>query len=67
MSDKRICQRTGKSCFSKREANETIAYFKTSHFKWNHRGKNIPQRSYYCEYCGTYHITHFKKKSRKNY
>ena len=37
-----------------------IAYFKTNHFKWSHRGKNIPQRSYYCEYCGTYHLTHLK-------
>lgn len=54
------CQQTGKTCFSKKEANETIAYFKTNHFKWSHRGKNIPQRAYYCNYCGTYHLTHLK-------
>lgn len=56
------CQQTVKTCFSRKKANETIAYFKTTHFKWSHRGKNIPKRSYYCEYCGTYHLTHYKKK-----
>lgn len=56
------CQQTGKTCFSRKKANETIAYFKTTYFKWSHRGKNIPQRSYYCKYCGTYHLTHFKNR-----
>ena len=62
MSERKICNYSGKTCFSKREASETIAYFKTTRFRWNHRGKNIPQRSYYCEHCGTYHLTHYKKK-----
>ena len=61
MNERRFCEMTGKACFTKREASETIAYFKSNRLKWNHRGKNIPQRSYYCEKCGTYHLTHLKE------
>lgn len=62
------CETTGKRCLSRKEANEIISHYKTNHrgryFSWSHRGKNVPQRSYYCEYCGTFHLTHFKKKSQ---
>lgn len=32
---------------------------------WKNRGKTIPERSYYCSYCGTFHVTHFKSRPRK--
>ncbi len=54
------CKVTGKRCFSEREAGEHINYFKNTHFKWSHRGKNIPCRKYYCKECGYYHLTHLK-------
>ena len=59
---KQYCQRTGKICYSRKDANETISFFKRGHrnHKWGHRGKQIPQRSYYCEYCKAYHLTHYK-------
>ena len=67
MSDKVVCAKTGKTCLSQKEAGDLIRYFKTSHFKWNGRGRNIPQRSYYCEYCKTYHLTHFKSRKRSKF
>ena len=61
MSEEYIyCKVTGKRCFSEREAGEHINYFKNTHFKWSHRGKNIPCRKYYCKECGYYHLTHLK-------
>lgn len=58
------CDITGKRCFSKREAGEMIRMFKRNR-KWKNRGKTIPERSYYCSYCGTFHVTHFKSRPRK--
>lgn len=58
--EKEYCFRTGKTCYSQREANNVIGFYRSGH-KWNHRSKTIPKRSYYCEYCKSYHITHYKK------
>lgn len=54
------CEVTGKKCYSKRDAGDTIRFFKNNRVRWNNRGKNIPMRSYYCKYCSNYHLTHHK-------
>lgn len=59
--NKQICKESGKYCYSKKEAGNMIRYFK-KHRNFN---KNIPKRSYFCNYCGTFHLTHLKKKSKK--
>lgn len=59
--ENKYCQYSGKRCFTEREAGETIRYFKNTRFQWNHRGKNVPNRKYYCKECGFYHLTHLKK------
>lgn len=61
LPERNYCPTTGKTCYTQREANGVINFYKSGH-KWSYRGKNIPKRSYYCNFCGTYHITHFKKK-----
>lgn len=50
-----ICPATGKRCYSKKDANNVIYAAKRSSHK-----KRIPLRSYYCNKCGTYHLTHFQ-------
>lgn len=63
-----ICEKTGKRCYSKKDANNAMHAAKNHSHK-----KRIPLRSYYCSYCGTYHLTHFssylqkKEKSTKNW
>ena len=57
---KEICKYSGKKCFTKREAGEQISYFKNTRFSWKNRGKTIPQRYYFCDVCGYYHLTHLK-------
>lgn len=58
---KMICIKTGKTCFSKKEAGNCIRRFKTRRRKNLSRQKQIPLRSYYCDYCGTYHLSHSKQ------
>ena len=53
-----ICEETGKNCYSRRLANELVNLQK-HHKKKNvrvNKGK-IPLRSYYCEFCKSYHLT----------
>lgn len=53
-----ICKETGKNCYSRRNANEIVNSQK-HHKKKNvriNKGK-IPLRSYYCEFCKSYHLT----------
>lgn len=54
-----ICRATGKIMLTKREAGEqlgaTRGHRTTSHIG---RGTNKPKRSYYCNCCGYYHLTH---------
>jgi hypothetical protein len=51
------CEVTNKICYSQREASNIIASVK----RWRSckKPKQIPKRSYYCKYCGCYHLTHF--------
>ena len=54
-----ICEATGKRCYSKKDANSAIHSAKNHSHK-----KRIPFRSYYCDKCGTYHLTHFSGYKR---
>ncbi len=55
-SEKKIrCEITGKICYTKREANETLKGAKNH----NNRSKKIPVRKYFCEECRCYHLTHY--------
>lgn len=60
------CEVTGKICYSKREAGEIINRLRR-HINGDNLGRNktLPRRSYYCVYCGCFHLTHipFLKKS----
>lgn len=62
--EKRFCETTGKICYSRREAGNILNYTKRNKF-----GRNIPKRSFFCEECGTWHLTHMTwfgtKKGKK--
>ena len=59
--DKKRCWKTGKVCYTEREASGTIRYFKYHKAKV-HKNKNIPVRYYKCQYCNCYHLTHYKNR-----
>lgn len=47
---KRICEPTGKTCYTKAEARRMVL------------SESVPVHSYYrCESCGTYHTSHYKE------
>ena len=60
---KRFCPTTGKTCYSRRTAGDTLHWFK-SHRVYK-KSKNRPMRAYICEFCGCYHLTHYKFKRGK--
>lgn len=61
-----ICFKTGKQMLSKREAGEKINALK-KHNTYNRLGKgnDKPKRAYYCESCGSYHVTHYGNVYKK--
>lgn len=75
--EKEVCSVTGKRMYSRKEADN----LKNAALKKGNAKKRIPMRSYYCSYCGNYHLTHFKnylktgekstkqwyKKAKENY
>ena len=56
-NDREICWKTGKVCFTQREAGFTIRSFKNHKTKKN---KQMPVRYYYCKYCHYFHLTHYR-------
>ncbi|BDC95888.1 hypothetical protein TRSA_09870 [Treponema saccharophilum] len=65
MDAKKICEFSGKICYSRRNSGEIINSQKR-HRYGDHLGHNkkIIKRCYYCTFCGCYHLTHvpfFKK------
>ena len=54
--EKRFCETTGKICYSRREAGNILNYTKRNKF-----GRNIPKRCFFCEDCGTWHLTHLTR------
>ncbi len=55
------CERTGKRCYTAKEANEAI-----NHKRRKRIGKKIPKRKYICEFCGRYHLTSKPFHNAKN-
>lgn len=58
MEETKHCSVTSKICYSQREANLRIHSAKNR--KRKHGPKKIPQRAYFCKYCGMYHLTHLR-------
>lgn len=57
------CEHTGKVCYASerdRDAANALRFFKKSRGKHGKPRKTIPKRSYRCEFCGRYHLTHHK-------
>ena len=60
MVSRRFCPVSGKCCLASREADGVLNHVQRhSHGRRNCRGKNMPRRKYYCESCGSYHLTHY--------
>lgn len=59
MIELEYCPITSKRCYSQRKANDIIRSVKRGRKK--KQPKLIPQRSYMCDYCGTYHLTHLRR------
>ena len=62
-SDRQLCPVTGKVCYSQRAASETVRFFKRGRNRKS--DKNIPSRCYWCQFCGTYHLTHYRRKRER--
>lgn len=56
------CSETGKRCYSEREAGSILNSCKR-HRTSDHCGRNkdLPRRKYWCDSCGSYHLTHLAK------
>ena len=57
--EKEYCSFTHKICYSQKDAGNIIRSAKRCR-KIKHRNQNIPQRSYYCKHCNSYHLTHYR-------
>ena len=57
MMEIEYCSETGKKCYSQKVANDIIRKVKKA--RNSHRPKSIPKRSYKCQFCGYYHLTHY--------
>ena len=55
------CETTGERCLSQKEAGNII---RLCHTSYRHRkyGTKVPSRSYFCKYCHSYHVTHYKNR-----
>lgn len=63
---KNICKFSGKIMYSRRDAGNVINGFGALHncgkrksLSHLYRGDNKPNRMYFCEKCGAYHVTHY--------
>lgn len=61
-ADMTVCWKTGKVCYSYREAHFQLNSWKRRRGKG--RRKHIPKRAYRCEWCGLYHLTHLNHYGR---
>ena len=60
---KQYCSVSGKVCLTKSEAGSIINNNHNRRWKWAHQGKTVPSRKYYCRDCGSWYVTHLKKKT----
>lgn len=58
IENKEFCNTTGKVCYSQKEAGIILNDFKR--FRNRNKRKSIPQRYYKCQFCGYWHLTHFR-------
>ena len=61
MEDNTICTATGKICLSQRAAGSIKNRYSHHRDRYRCGQSNIPQRSYRCPYCRTWHLTHLKR------
>ena len=59
----RFCEKTGKRCYSKTDANYSVNQASRKH--WRNSIKNIPKRVYFCRFCKSYHLT--KQEAKHDY
>lgn len=58
-NEREYCPVTYKVCYlSVREANECVN--KLKHSRHTKKGKVIPKRVFKCQFCGAFHLTHYK-------
>ena len=50
-----ICERTGKRCYSKQDAQRTVNQATKKH--WKNKTADVPKRVYMCPFCSSYHLT----------
>ena len=60
--EKRYCETSGKICYSKRDAGGFLNWLRSRKHKHGHRNKVIPCRYYFCNSCGTWHLTSVPKR-----
>lgn len=60
-----ICKETGKRCYTQSLAGKQIGLAKGKYRRKKAGNGKIPQRSYYCNYCGYYHLTSLKSFTNK--
>ncbi|MBR6081219.1 MAG: hypothetical protein IKP60_13840 [Treponema sp.] len=60
--EKERCAQTGKICYTRAECGCLINDAR------NHAAfrKQMPKRAYRCQFCGTWHLTHYKIKRKGN-
>ena len=59
-----ICEKTGKICYSEKEAGRAINHSKKHRYRKSHYKKKIVKRKYRCEFCNTWHLTSMPYFSR---
>lgn len=60
MEEREYCEVTGKVCYSEKSANSIVNAARRS--RRRQKTQFIPQRSYRCQFCGAYHLTHYRKE-----
>lgn len=63
MEELERCKVTGKLCYTSELARKVVNKASKNHHRRTRgvrNNKNIPKRIYKCQYCGYFHLTHFK-------
>lgn len=56
-----LCERTGKRCYSKVDAQRAVNLATKRH--WKNKTPDVPKRVYFCPFCSSFHLT---KEAKKN-
>jgi len=60
----RICEISGKRCYSKTDAQRAVNQATSRH--WKNKAADIPKRVYLCPFCSSYHLTKEAKEHDGN-